>query len=185
MRRVLALSGALLVLGAPVASAKGISAVEICGASACREVPERSLGAFPASGGPQVPPPIRRSAWYSATVTFRADHAYDSFRLTVVPSQGLMRGEDGSWMQLSFRSVKQIRRAAKGLPPFPASTLSGVSSQPASASGSMDLPDPVQPSSSDPDGGGTPWPWIAAASLALIILGSGGAAFRSRRKRRT
>jgi hypothetical protein len=180
---MLALSLALFLLGTPVASAKGISAVEICGPSDCRELKKESRRAFPAGGGPEVPAPTRRSPWYSARVAFRAGQAHDSFRLAVVPSQGLMRAEDGTWMQISFRNVKQFRRLAEGLAPFPASKLSGVSFQPGKASRSIGLAEPVQPSSSASDGDGPAWPWVAAGSLALITVGVGGAAVRRRRNR--
>jgi hypothetical protein len=177
MKRLLPLTLVLLALGAPAAEAKGISAVEICGASGCRDVDRSHFTALGMVGAP-IPPPRVRVGWFRAKVTIRHDGTRDGFRLAVVPSEAASRGPDGTWTQMSYRSVRSFRRLAKGIDPYPASALSR-SSRHASGSG-----DRLSRTSSSVTGDGdTPWAWITVGSLALATVAVGALALRRRRGR--
>src|SRR5215213_1498508 len=85
----------------PGLTATKISSAKVCGASECREVsdPEAAtaLAVGPRPRGTDAPE--RGLPWYKSTYTLRAEDGGDRVSVTVVPSAGLMRWEDGmSWV---------------------------------------------------------------------------------------
>ena len=77
-----------------------ISSAKVCGASECREVsdPEAAtaLAVGPRPRGTDAPE--RGLPWYKSTLTIPAEDGGEVFNrvsVTVVPSAGLMRWEDG------------------------------------------------------------------------------------------
>ncbi len=117
-----------------------ISSAKVCGAGECREVsdPEAAtaLAVGPASPLSQARPrgtdaPERGLPWYKSTLTIRAEDGGEVFTdrvsVTVVPSAGLMRFEDGfTWVTLPRESEEAYAKLTAGLTPRPARTLPSV-----------------------------------------------------------
>lgn len=114
----------------PGLMAKEISSAKVCGAGECREVsdPEAAtaLAVGPRPRGTDAPE--RGLPWYKSTLTIRAEDGGEVFTdrvsVTVVPSAGLMRAEDGvSWVTLPSESEEAYAKLTAGLTPRPARTL--------------------------------------------------------------
>jgi hypothetical protein len=108
-----------------------ISSAKVCGASECREVsdPEAAtaLAVGPRPRGTDAPE--RGLPWYKSTLTIRAEHGGEVFNrvsVTVVPSAGLMRAEEGTWVTLPSESKEAYAKLTAGLTPRPARTFPGV-----------------------------------------------------------
>jgi hypothetical protein len=123
----------LLPLEARLAlEATEISSAKVCGASECREVsdPEAAtaLAVGPRPRGTDAPE--RGLPWYKSTLTIRAEddgEVTDRVSVTVVPSAGLLRWEDGvTWVTLPSKSKEAYAKLTAGLTPRPARTLPGV-----------------------------------------------------------
>ena len=116
----------------PGLMATEISSAKVCGAGECREVsdPEAAtaLAVGPRPRGTDAPE--RGLPWYQSTLTIRAEDGGEVFTdrvsVTVVPSAGLMRWEDGlTWVTLPSESEEAYARLTAGLTPRPARTLLG------------------------------------------------------------
>jgi LPXTG-motif cell wall-anchored protein len=114
----------------PGLTATEISSAKVCGASECREVsdPEAAtaLAVGPRPRGTDAPE--RGLPWYKSTLTIRAEDGgeVDRVSVTVVPSAGLMRWEDGvTWVTLPSESKEAYAKLTAGLTPRPARTLPG------------------------------------------------------------
>jgi hypothetical protein len=113
----------------PGLEATEISSAKVCGASECRELsdPEAAtaLAVGPRPRG--TDDPERGLPWYKSTLTIRAeDGGTDRVSVTVVPSAGLMRWEDGfTWVTLPSESKEAYAKLTAGLTPRPARTLPG------------------------------------------------------------
>ena len=94
----------------------------------------RSGGATALAVGPRprgTDAPERGLPWYQSTLTIRAEDGGEVFTdrvsVTVVPSAGLMRWEDGfTWVTLPSESEEAYAKLTAGLTPRPARTLPGV-----------------------------------------------------------
>ena len=114
----------------PGLEATEISSAKVCGAGECREVsdPEAAtaLAVGPRPRGTDAPE--RGLPWYKSTLTIRAEDGGEVFTdrvsVTVVPSAGLMRSEDGfTWVTLPSESKEAYAKLTAGLTPRPARTL--------------------------------------------------------------
>jgi hypothetical protein len=104
-----------------------ISSAKVCGAGACREVSDPEVAtalAVDPRPGP-IYGPTRELPWYKSTLTIPAEDGGEVFRayVTVVPSAGLMRWEDGTWLVLPSESKEAYTKLTAGLKPRPATTL--------------------------------------------------------------
>ena len=106
-----------------------------------RSAPRRSVGRASAGSSPirrrrrrsrSAPPPgydapVRELPWYKSALTIPAEGGGEvdrvSVSVTVVPSAGLMRVEDGVWVTLPSESKKAYTKLTAGLTPRPARTL--------------------------------------------------------------
>ena len=181
---LLALAGALLF--APAAGAKGISKMEVCGASHCVALPGDGddLEALLA-GGSFAGPPEGPAPWYAVRTTVRPSRGEDfepfSFREAYVPSAGLLRvraeGGGYEWRDVGARYEAAMRKATGGLDPRPAARLRGLEPVKAQVQ-EVVLP----PADAQSDGGGTPW-WIAVVAAAAGLIAA--LALYGRRRSRT
>ena len=113
----------------PGLTATEISSAKVCGAGECREVsdPEAAtaLAVGPRPRGTDAPE--RGLPWYKSTLTIRAEDGgqvfTDRVSVTVLPSAGLMRWEDGTWVTLPSESEEAYAKLTAGLTPRPARTL--------------------------------------------------------------
>jgi hypothetical protein len=161
----------LLPLEARLAlEATEISSAKVCGASECREVsdPEAAtaLAVGPRPRGTDAPE--RGLPWYKSTLTIRAEDGgeVDRVSVTVVPSAGLMRWEDGvTWVTLPSESKEAYAKLTAGLTPRPARTLPGVGED---ARPVARVDEVVEPPSA-----ATPAPASDGSNVWIVALGGG------------
>ena len=145
----------------PVLTATEISSATVCGASECREVSDPEAATALATGPtPQgTEAPKRGLPWYKSTYTLRAEDGGDRVSVTVVPSAGLMRWEDGmSWVTLPSESKEAYAKLTAGLTPRPARTLLPVAR----------VDEVVEPPSA-----ATPAPASDGSNVWIVALGGG------------
>ena len=180
----------LVVLAVPSgAVAKGVQDAKACGASACIEaLTADTYLVF--EGGPTVSPPAERAPFYELRYRVMAADGPNPdlvpVQMAYVPSSGLVRAEDGTWMQTDARATEALRRHVAGLEPFPAARLALASRQAASdpRPGPMDLRTPGREPASSGSRGIDVMP-LAGGVAALALLGGGAAlAVGTRRRRR-
>ena len=152
-----------------------ISSAKVCGASECRELsdPEAAtaLAVGPTPRGTDAP--VRGLPWYKNTLTIPAEGGGEvdrvSVSVTVVPSAGLMRVNDGVWVTLPRQSKEAYAKLTAGLTPRPARTLPGFGGQlPARVYEVVEPPSAATPAS---DGSNV---WIVALGggvLAALMAG--------------
>ena len=149
----------------PGLEATEISSAKVCGAGECREVsdPEAAtaLAVGPRPRGTDAPE--RGLPWYKSTLTIRAEDGGEVFTdrvsVTVVPSAGLMRGEDGfTWVTLPSESEEAYAKLTAGLTPRPARTLLPVAR----------VDEVVEPPSA-----ATPAPASDGSNVWIVALGGG------------
>jgi hypothetical protein len=157
----------------PGLMAKEISSAKVCGAGECREVsdPEAAtaLAVGPRPRGTDAPE--RGLPWYKSTLTIRAEDGGEVFTdrvsVTVVPSAGLMRAEDGfTWVTLPSESEEAYAKLTAGLTPRPARTLPGVG---------VDAKLPVARVDEvvEPPSAATPAPASDGSNVWIVALGGG------------
>ena len=73
--------------------------------------------------------PVRGLPWYKSTLTISAQVDRDSGSVTVVPSAGLMRVNDGVWVTLPSQSKEAYAKLTAGLTPRPARMLPSVGAE--------------------------------------------------------
>src|SRR5215204_5891705 len=113
----------------PGLEATEISSAKVCGAGECREVSDPEAATALAVGPrPRGTDALERGLpWYKSTLTIRAEQgSEDRVSVTVVPSAGLMRAEEGTWVTLPSQSKEAYAKLTAGLTPRPARTLPGV-----------------------------------------------------------
>ena len=149
----------------------------------------RSGGGDGARGRP--PPPVtdapeRGLPWYLSTLTIRAEDGgeVDRVSVTVVPSAGLMRWEDGDtiWVTLPSESKEAYAKLTAGLTPRPARTLlSGEDAKlpVARVDEVVELPSAATPAPAS-DGSNV---WIVALGVGVLAALMAGLLFRIRHRR--
>lgn len=131
MRTVLALGVMGSVLATAPAGAKEISSAKLCGADDCRMVTDGHLAMVLSAGGPPTSGPEQARPWYRVTLTVRAEQGsgevfVDRFSIAAVPSVRLLRGVDGTWMQMEPGAAAGYARVTAAIEPRPPRTLPGV-----------------------------------------------------------
>jgi hypothetical protein len=168
----LALALAALALLPASASAKEIVKAHVCGADGCVTV-GRAIAMDLADGGPPSDPPKAAAPFYTAELTMREGDKDFTFKTTFVPDGGLMRGDDGQWMDAPIQTENAFKRAARGLEAFPAGEL-GPLPTPTHAQVVEVVRPPADPAPVSDDGSST---WLigflglagAVATCALVV----------------
>jgi hypothetical protein len=159
----LALALVALALLPASAAAKEVVKAEVCGADDCVTLGPAAAANL-TDGGPPTDPPKAASPFYTAELTVRGDGEETfTWKTAFVPNGGLLRGDDGTWMDAPVQTENAFKRAARGLEAFPASEL-GPLPPPTEAQVSEVVRPPADPAPVD-DGNST---WLIAA------LGLGG-----------
>ena len=180
-RRTLISIAVLSILGliAPASAlAKEVSAVTICGADECRPVRDQRLLPELAGGSAHSAGPAERSAFYRVRV--RVDAGEKSFRFenVVLPDQDLLRGESGTWMELSRFAGIAYRKLTDDMKPLPAAQMPlGAGHDPPEARVVEVVEAPAPPARD----GRAAWP--VAAALAALVVCAGLLARRGRHPR--
>jgi hypothetical protein len=167
-----------------------ISSAKVCGASECREVsdPEAAtaLAVGPTPRGTDAPE--RGLPWYKSTLTIRAEDGGEVFTdrvsVTVVPSAGLMRAEEGTWVTLPSESKEAYAKLTAGLTPRPARTLPSVGEDAKMPGGALapevfESPSAATPAPAD-DGSNV---WIVALGGGVLAALMAGLLLRIRHRR--
>lgn len=167
----------------PGLMATEISSAKVCGAGECREVSDPEAATALAvvrtrrQGGRRVvdfprvtDAPERGLPWYKSTLTIPAEDGGEVFTdrvsVTVVPSAGLMRWEDGvTWVTLPSESKEAYAKLTAGLTPRPARTLPSV--------GEDALPVARVDEVVEPPSAATPAPASDGSNVWIVALGGG------------
>ena len=149
-----------------------ISSARLCGASECREVSDpdaaTALAVGPTPRGTDAP--VRALPWYKSTLTIPAEERGEvdrvSVSVTVVPSAGLMRVNDGVWVTLPSQSKEAYAKLTAGLTPRPARTLPGPGED-------AKLPVARVDEVVEPPSAATPAPASDGSNVWIVALGGG------------
>jgi hypothetical protein len=123
---------ALAALAMPTAAgAKEVASLSVCGPGSCHMIKDRAaMRAFP-SGGYETLAPKRGGAFYKVNAHMRQE-GQDAGGYTVlyVPAVGLLRAEaefsGHTWLEPAAVTASALRRAVRGLRPYPAGQLGPV-----------------------------------------------------------
>lgn len=165
--KTLTLAALLAALALPaVAVAKVPPKVTVCGADACVTARDRAGAILPLVNGgtPAAPPPTALGGFRVRIVLQTGPSQYDRFSFWQVPALGLVRGADGTWMEMTNRTARALRGLTMDLEPLPASAV---------PRGGRPIGDSLPPQSyrvpAPAEDGGFPW-WIAGLLAAAAAL---------------
>lgn len=164
-----------LLVAAPGASAKEVHRAVVCGAGGCASFSKQDGGPglqALAEGGDIVGPPADGAPHYRVTVEIRGEGARDRFRSHWVPSLNLIRGEQGTWMEMLAKGKAVLAELTVTVRPLPAATLPLSASADSLAMAritAISTPAPTVMAASS-RGEGLPWPWIVAAAPGLVVF---------------
>lgn len=174
----LALALAALALLPASASSKEIVKAEVCGAGDCATIRGAGVADLGDFGPPTDPPPQAAPFFTGKTFVRVDDGSLDSWTVWFVPRYGLMRSEDGTWMDAPIQVENTFKRAARGLEAFPASDLPPLPA-PTEAQVSEIVRPPAGPAPVD-DGDST---WLIAALGLGGLVATWALALHVRRRR--
>ena len=183
MRRVIVLT-ALAVLGLPTAaSAKEVAALTLCGTDGCQRITAHAALRGFMNGGYETLAPKRGGAFFNVKVAMR--HAGDDaggWTVEYLRAANLIRatGEFSKhvWTRPAGATAQALRKAARGLQPYPAEKLGPVREPPPVA-----VEDPPARVSRPASGGGSSHVALAGGgATAVIALLAGGLVARRRRR---
>jgi hypothetical protein len=164
-----------------------INSAKVCGASECREVSDPEAATALAVGPrPRGTDALERGLpWYKSTLTIPAEHGGEVFNrvsVTVVPSAGLMRAEEGTWVTLPSESKEAYAKLTAGLTPRPARTFPGVGEDGKLPVGALAPEVFESPSAATPGSDGSKV-WIVALGGGVLAALMAGLLFRIRHRR--
>jgi hypothetical protein len=158
----------------PVAQAKQIDALTVCGADGCHRV-DRAIGqALHELGGATLAKAPRAARHYRLVLTMGdGRQTFGTQSLVYVPRSRAVGGE-GGWTRVDAGTAAKLDRAVGASPPLPAAKLATTTAAVA-APGTSLPPEVVPPPASDPapsgDRSGVWWGLAAAALAAVVGLG--------------
>jgi hypothetical protein len=163
---VLALLAALALPTA--AGAKEVSSLSVCGPGSCHMIKDRAaMREFP-GGGYETLAPKSGGAFYKVNAHMRHEgEDAGGYTVLYVPSVGLLRADSDSprykWLEPAAATASALRRAVRGLRPYPADQLGPVR-EPSPAPAES----PPARVSSPASGGGFPEVGFAGGIVVLI-----------------
>jgi hypothetical protein len=171
MRRLACTLTALAALALPATAAgKEIGSLKVCGPDACHPVTNRSAMRAFLQGGYETLAPTRGGTFYAVTARMRHE-GQDAGGYTVqyLPAVNLVRAEaeygKHKWLRPADVTARALRRAARGLRPYPADRLGPVRE---SSPAPVESP-PAPVSSPAPGDDGSSRLGLAGAAGALVI----------------
>jgi MYXO-CTERM domain-containing protein len=178
MRRALLVVLAAIALAPSTAWAKEITGATICGGDGCRAVSDQRLLPHLVDGRPPTSGPSNGARQFVARITVDGDGEEVHFSMVVLPDDGLLQTEDGSWMKMTRAGRNAYAGLTIGREPLPASRMVDAKPLPEARVDEVVLPPATAASSS---GGGAPvWPWIFGG---MAVIAVGVALFLLRRRR--
>ena len=169
-------------LGAPTAAAKEITGAAICGNDGCKSVGQQRLLPLLAEGGPSSGGPREKAEHFVVRIRVDAGGEKLRFENVVVPAQGLIQGEDGTWMALTPEARKAYTALTRDREAFPAQDIPvGKGLGPLEAKVD-EIVAPAQPVAvSADDGGSLGWAWLVGGGAAFAaVIGAALALLRRR-----
>jgi hypothetical protein len=169
LRAALALA-LLTALATPtVAAGKEIGALKVCGPDACHQVTNRSAMRAFLEGGYETLAPTRGGTFYAVTARMRHEgEDAGGYTVQYVPALNLLRAEadygEHKWLRPAGVTARALRRAARGLRPYPADEL-GPTREPSPAPAES----PPARVSSPARGDGSSRLGLAGGTGALVI----------------
>jgi hypothetical protein len=185
MRRAIVLA-TLAALALPTAgSAKGVGALTVCGSDGCKKITAHAALQGFMDGGYETLAPKRGGPFFTVKVAMR--HEGDDaggWTVEYLRAANLIRATGDSskhvWTRPAGVTAQALRRAARGLQPYPAEKLGPVREPPPVA-----VEDPPARVSRPASGGGSSHLTLAGGgATAAIALLAGGLVARSRRRHR-
>jgi hypothetical protein len=182
MRRAIVLAG-LAALALPnAASAKEVAALTLCGTDGCQKITAHAALQGFMDGGYETLAPDRAAPFFTVKVSMRhaGDHA-GGWTVQYLRAGNVIRAEadygNQVWTRPAGATAQALRRAARGLQPYPAEKLGPVREPPPVA-----VEDPPARVSRPASGGGSSHVALAGggATAALVLL-AGGLVARRRR----
>jgi hypothetical protein len=179
----LTLSGTASLSTLPgAAAAKEISSLNVCGTDGCHSIKAHAALRGFLDGGYETPAPARNGAFFAVKVRMRYG-GQDAGGPTVqyLPAANLIRAEADfgkhAWTRPAGATAAALRRAARGLRPYPAEELAPVrDTSPAPAASP-----PARVSRPAPGGGSSRLGLAGGAGVLLATLAAAGIAVRRRR----
>jgi hypothetical protein len=182
MRRAIVLA-ALAALALPTAaSAKEVAALTVCGSDGCRKITAHAALQGFMNGGYETLAPQQAAPFFSVKVAMRhAGEPAGGWTVEYLRAANLIRatGEYSKhvWTRPAGTTAKALRKAARGLQPYPAEKLGPVREPPPVA-----VEDPPARVSRPASGGGSSHMALAGGgATAAIALLAGGLVARRRR----
>ena len=178
---------ALMLAGPAAASAKGVQAVQVCGASGCQDVDRSGDLEWIVGGNFPVDGPDKPAPFYDVKVTIgHGGEQLDRFTTAYLPGSHMLRGQDENadpvWSQVSApQSLAAFERATRGLRPYPASRLGPLAADKAPpAVRVVEVYEPARDAAAGSASGDGPGalPWVVGAAAAALVVGMGLAARR-------
>jgi hypothetical protein len=154
------------------AAAKEISSLAVCGPAHCHTITARAALHGFIEGGYETLAPPRGGAFYAvkARITHEGEDA-GSFTVQYLPALNLVRAEaefhKHRWLRPSGVTARALRRAARGLRPYPAAKLGLVRPPSPAPAGS-----PPARVSGSARGDGAVRLGIAGGAGALVLVGA-------------
>jgi hypothetical protein len=161
----LALAIVALALLPASASAKEVVKAQVCGAGGCVSV-SHPIAMDLMDGGPPTDPPKEAAPFFTARLWIKVDDGKTQrFDTAFVPRYGLMRGDDGTWMDAPAQTEAAFKRGARSLEASPASDLGPLPAPTA---------EPIAAPAKDPapvdDGGSSAWPIALLAAGGVVAM---------------
>jgi MYXO-CTERM domain-containing protein len=172
MRRasLVLLGFAAIALAPSTAWAKEITGATICGDDGCRAVTDERLLPSLVEGGPPTNGPSGKAEHFVARITVDGDGEKVHFSMVVLPDQGLLQGEDGSWMKMTRAGRNAYAALTLGREPRAARRMGESKPLPEARVDEVVLP-PDTATSSSSGGGTSAWPWVfGGAAVVAVVL---------------
>ena len=184
MRRAIVLAALAAVALPAAASAKEVAALTVCGSDGCQRITAHAALQGFMDGGYETLAPERAGAFFTVKVAMR--HAGDDaggWTVEYLRAANLIRAQaDYSkhvWTRPAGVTARALRRAARGLQPYPAEKLGPVR-EPSPVA----VEDPPARASRPAAGGGSSRLGVAGGGVAAAFVVVAGALVARRRRQR-
>jgi len=166
-RLTLVVLGCAIALTPSTAWAKEITAATICGGDGCRSVEDDRLLANLVEGGPPTSGPRGKVEHFVARIAVQGDGETVRFSIVVLPAEGLMQGDDGTWMEMTPAGRKAYMALTADRTPRAAARMADSKPLPEARVDETVLP--PQPAA-ESSGGVSPWPWLIGGAVVVLVL---------------
>ena len=174
---------AILLAAPATAAGKEVSSLAVCGPAHCHTITAHAAMRQFMEGGYETLAPTRAGAFFAvkARVTHEGEYAGE-FTEQYVPTANLLRAEaefgKHRWMRPAGVTARALRRAARGLRPYPAEQLGPVREPSPTPAASP----PARVSSAAAGGGSSRLGLAGGAGALVVVLGATALVVQRRRR---